>query len=148
MGLVLLAEVEWAFMPSPANGGRCRIIVADDFPVWRATLRSLLSRPGWRVVGEARDGQGAVSKASQLQPDVIVLDIGLPGMNGIEAARLIRQRCPHTTIIFLSQQTDREIIGAALAVGGSSCVFKADALRDLPSAIAAALQATSMPDPS
>jgi len=122
-------------MSCPSNGEPYRIIVVDDFPAWRVMLRTLLSRTPCRMVGEARNGLEAVSKASQLQPDIVILDIGLPGFNGIEAAKLIRQKCPRARIVFLSQQTDLETKEAALAAGGSAYVLKTNACIDLPRAI-------------
>jgi len=95
---------------------RATILLADDFDEWRMQVRKILHKhPEWKVVGEACDGRDAVEKASQLQPDVAILDIGMPGLNGIEAARLIRQRCLLTWIVFLTQQTDEEVVEAARA---------------------------------
>jgi len=100
------------------------------------------------MVGEARDGPGAVLKASQLQPDIIILDIGLPGINGIEAAKLIRKNCPDADIIFLTQQTDSEVIKAAFEAGGAAYVVKARAVTDLLLAINTTLQAAPEAAPS
>jgi len=117
------------------------ILIADDFDEWRLQVRKMLHKhPEWKVVGEACDGRDAVEKASQLQPHVAILDISMPGLNGIEAARLIRQRCPLTRIVFLTQQADEEVIEAARAAGGSGYVLKTNSASDLTRAIAAALQ--------
>jgi len=117
-----------------------RILVADDFEDWRVRIRELLSfRPAWRIVAEARDGLEAVQKAAELRPDVVLLDIQMPGLNGIEAARRIRQECPGSRIIFLSQSSDKEIIRAALEIGAKAFVQKAMAARELIPAIEAAL---------
>ena len=81
-----------------------RILVADDFVAWRALVRSLLqARPEWRVIGEACDGLQAVQMTEELCPDVVVLDIGMPVLNGIEAAKCIRQQSPTSRIIFATQ---------------------------------------------
>jgi len=120
---------------SQRNEELCRIVVVDDFDPWRAALRRLLSRPGWKVVGEASDGPGAVSQANQLRPDIITLDVGLPGFNGIKAARLIRQESPDTNIVFLTQCEDDDLRAAALEAGGVAYVVKAKATTDLPPAI-------------
>jgi DNA-binding NarL/FixJ family response regulator len=133
-------------MPFHRKG--CRIVVVDDFPAWRDTLRQVLSRPGWRLVGEARDGPGAIAKASQIQPDIVILDIGMPGINGIEVAKQIRRNCPQTRIIFLTQQTDEDIMEAAIAAGASAYVLKSKAFTDLSRAIAAALQDAAATLPS
>jgi DNA-binding NarL/FixJ family response regulator len=118
-------------------------VIAEDFGPWRATLRNLLNRPDWRMVGEACDGPSAVKKATRLQPNIVILDIGLPGLNGIDAAKLIRQSCPTTKVIFLTQQTDDEVKQAAIEAGCAGYVVKARARKDLTPAITAALQAAS-----
>jgi DNA-binding NarL/FixJ family response regulator len=118
-----------------------RILVADDFEDWRVRIRQLLSfRPSWRIVAEAPDGLEAVQKAAELRPDVVLLDVQMPGLNGIEAARKIRQDCPGSRIIFLSQSSDKEIIRAALEIGAKAFVQKAMAARELIPAIEAALR--------
>ena len=125
------------------------IVVADDYFEWRGKVREMLRHhPDWKIVGDASDGWEAVERAAQLQPDIIILDIGLPQMNGIEAARLIRRACPQTKIVFLSQQTGSEIIDAALAAGGAAFVLKSSAARDLPIAMVSALQAAPAAVPS
>ena len=95
------------------------------------------------VVGEASDGPGAVRKANQLRPDIITLDIGLPGFNGIEAAKLIRQQHPDTRIVFLTQLADDDIREAALAAGGVAYVLKRNASTDLLTAIETAQAAAA-----
>ncbi len=118
-----------------------RILVADDFEDWRVRIRELLSfRPAWRIVFEACNGLEAVQKAAELQPDVVLLDIQMPGFNGIEAARRIRQDSPGSRIIFLSQTSDKEIMRAALETGAKGFVQKASAARELLPAIEAALR--------
>jgi len=123
-------------------------VIAEDFGPWRAAVRDLLDRPGWRMVGEARDGPSAVKKVSQLQPDIVILDIGLPGINGIDVAKLIRLNCPTTKVIFLTQQTDDEIRHAAVEAGCVAYVVKDRAFKDLAPAITAALQVAPAGVPS
>ena len=97
-----------------------RILIVDDFEDWRRQVHSLLqARPEWQVIAEASDGSEAVQKAEELKPDLILLDIGLPKLNGIEAARQIRQRSPSSKIIFLSQNNDLDVVQAALSTGAS-----------------------------
>ena len=117
------------------------ILVADDFEGWRRQVRSLLrARPEWQVIAEASDGSEAVQKAEELKPDLIVLDIGLPKLNGIEAARQIRQRSPSSKIIFLSQNSNLDVVRAALDMGALGYVRKTDARRELLPAMDAVLR--------
>ena len=117
-----------------------RILVADDLAEWRATARSILQvRPEWQVISEAFDGLQAVQKTSELRPDIVLLDIGMPILNGIEAAGHILRDCPATTVIFVTQENDEDIRTAALATGAAEYLLKQNALRDLVPAIEAAL---------
>jgi CheY-like chemotaxis protein len=87
-----------------------RILIADDFKDWRRQVHSLLqARPAWQVIAEATDGFEAVQKAEDLKPDLILLDVSLPQLNGIEAARQIRQRSPSSKIIF--SRSKRSAVG-------------------------------------
>jgi DNA-binding NarL/FixJ family response regulator len=118
-----------------------RILVVDDFTHWKRQVRSLLqARPECHVIAEASDGSEAIQKAKELKPDLIVLDIGLPNLNGIEAARGIRQVSPNTKIVFLSQNSDLNIVRAALGTGASAYVLKTGAGRELLPAIDAVLR--------
>jgi len=118
-----------------------RVIVAEDFESWRRTLCSRLDqKPELQVIGEASDGLEAVEKAQKLQPDLILLDVGLPNINGIEAARRIRLLCPQSKILFVSQETLPDIVQGALAAGGSGYVVKSDANKELLLAVDAVLK--------
>jgi len=95
-----------------------RILVVDDHEGWRRKVCQLLQvRPEYQVIGEASDGSEAVQRAEELKPDLIVLDIGLPKLNGIEAARQIRQRSPSSKIVFLSLNNDLDVVWAVLGTG-------------------------------
>ena len=110
-----------------------RILVVDDFAAWRRKVREMLGSSS-NVVDEASDGSEAVEKAAELQPDIVILDIGMPLMNGIEAARLISRRSRTTGIIFLSENTDADIKREALDVG-HAYVLKCDAATELLAAV-------------
>jgi len=117
-----------------------RILIADDFEAWRREVCLLLrGKPELQVVCEASDGSEAVQKADDLKPDLIVLDIGLPKLNGIEAARRIRQLSPNSKILFLSQNNDLEVVQAALGTGALGYVYKMNAQKELLSAVDAVL---------
>ena len=118
-----------------------RVLVVDDFEPWRDFVRSaLMKQPGLQVVGEASDGLEAVQKSQELQPDLILLDIGLPTMNGIESARHIKQLAPGAKILFASENSDVDVIRVALSDGALGYVLKADAAHELLPAIAAVLR--------
>jgi DNA-binding NarL/FixJ family response regulator len=117
-----------------------RVLLVDDFEDWRRQVRSLLqARTELQVVAEASDGSEAVQKAEDLKPDLILLDIGLPKLNGIEAARRIRQGSPSSKIIFLSQNSDLDFVRAAVGMGALGYVLKTDAGRELLPAVDAVL---------
>jgi DNA-binding NarL/FixJ family response regulator len=118
-----------------------RVLVVDDFENWRRQVHSLLqARPAWQVIAEVSDGSEAVQKAEDLKPDLILLDIRLPNLNGIEAARRIRRLSPDSRIVFLSQNNNVDIVRAALSTGAQGYVRKIDAGRELLHAVDAVLQ--------
>lgn len=116
------------------------LLVEDSEPV-RHLLRSRLeSRPDLQIVGEAFDGLDAVQKATELKPDLILFDIGLPKLNGLEAAKQVRELDPHAKIIFVSQETSSEVIQVALDLGAEGYVVKSRVWSELLPAIDAVLQ--------
>jgi DNA-binding NarL/FixJ family response regulator len=104
-----------------------RVLIADDHELVRRGLRSLLeSRPGWEICGEARDGVEAVEMSKALTPDIILLDITMPRLNGLDAARRIRQEAPRTQILILSQHDIEEMSESALKAGARAYVSKSE----------------------
>ncbi|HXY48532.1 MAG TPA: response regulator [Terriglobales bacterium] len=118
-----------------------RVLVVDDYEAWRRFVRSTLQeQPGLQIIGEVSDGLEAVQKAEELQPDLILLDVGLPQLNGIEAARRIRRVSPHSTILFVSLLASADVVRAALETGARGYVFKTDARSELLTAVNAVLR--------
>lgn len=113
-----------------------RILVVDDHEVVRRGVISLLqAQLDFQITGEASNGFEAVGMAEQLRPDVIVLDISLPGLNGLAAARQIRRLAPSSQILFFSQHSAPEMIREAIRIGAAGYICKADAGRELVNAI-------------
>src|SRR5580765_7737273 len=115
-----------------------RIVVVDDHPIVRQGLKTLLEgHSGWQVVGEASDGAEAVEKAKDLTPDVMVLDVTMPRMNGLEACRLLRRHSPDMEILFVTQHDSPQMMREALEAGARGYVVKSNAARDLLAAVEA-----------
>ena len=116
------------------------ILIADDHAVVRRGLRALLeTQPNWKIVGEADNGRQAVEKAAALNPQVVILDIGMPKLNGLDAAALIFKANPKTRILMLTMHAAETLIQQTLQAGASGYVLKSDAERDLITAIDALL---------
>jgi len=116
-----------------------RILVVEDFEPWRRLISSMVEQePQFRIICEVSDGLEAVQKAKELKPDLVLLDIGLPRLNGFDAARQIRNFAPRSKILFLSQETSTTVAREALRIG-TGFVAKTDAGRELLSAMKAVL---------
>jgi DNA-binding NarL/FixJ family response regulator len=123
------------------EGQSFRILVVDDFEPWRRFARSTLERqPEVKVIGEVSDGLEAVQQAQQMQPDLILLDIGLPTINGIEAARRIRDCAPHSKILFVSENRSPDVAQEALSTGAGGYLVKSDATSELLPAVKAVIK--------
>jgi len=116
------------------------LVVEDSEPFRRFICSTLGKRPELQIVGEVSDGLEAVHKVEELQPDLILLDIGLPTLNGIDAARRIRKVAPHSKILFVSQESSTDVAQEALDLGALGYVVKAHAGRELLVAVEAVRQ--------
>jgi DNA-binding NarL/FixJ family response regulator len=115
-----------------------RVLLADDHTLLREGLRVLLAtHPGIAVVAEVGDGREALRRAEELKPDVLVMDVSMPGLNGIEAAHLIRARCPQTQVVMLSMHSSTEHVFRALRAGALGYVLKESAATEVISAVQA-----------
>lgn len=126
-----MAEAAAVMPPSPI-----RVLVADDHAILRDGIRSLLERqPDFEVVGEARDGQEALAQAQALLPDVVLMDLAMPGMDGLEATRRLRELLPQIKVLILTQHDNREYIAPALQAGAVGYVLKRAGGREVVNAI-------------
>jgi DNA-binding NarL/FixJ family response regulator len=115
---------------------KIRILLADDHTLMRSGIRALLEdEPGLTVIGEAEDGRSAVAQACKLGPDLVIMDIAMPLLNGLEATRQIRQQCPHVRVLILSMHDNEEYIRQVLEAGAMGYILKDAAARELISAI-------------
>jgi len=121
------------------NPQSVRILIADDHELVRQGLRKVLeSRPDWRVCGEAADGRTAVKMARELKPDVVVMDLSMPELNGLGATREIRKTCPATQVVILTMHEAEGLVKDVLEAGATGYLLKTDASRMLVAAIEAA----------
>jgi DNA-binding NarL/FixJ family response regulator len=125
------------------------ILLVDDFEPWRRLICLIVKKePGLKITCEASDGLEAVQKAEELRPDLILLDIGLPHINGIEAARRIRQVSPNSKIVFLTMDNSPDTAQAALSTGAQGFVHKIRAQSELLPAIELVLRRQPVPSTS
>jgi two-component system, NarL family, response regulator NreC len=128
---------------------KTRVLLADDHRLMRSGLRLVIERhPDFTVVGEADDGRQAVAMAESLKPDVIVMDIGMPSLNGIEAARQISEKQPEIAIVMLSMHSDEGYVLRALKAGARAYLLKDSAEEDLTQAIEAVRDGKSFFSPA
>jgi DNA-binding NarL/FixJ family response regulator len=113
-----------------------RILVADDHPIFRLGLCSLLgSHEGWEVCGEAADGREAIEKCKRLKPDLLILDICMPKLNGVDAARHILRNDPAQKILVVTDVNSEQVVRDCLEAGVRGWVFKSDGVDDLTAAV-------------
>ena len=118
---------------------KIRIVLADDHAVVRFGLRSLLELSGMDVVGEAGDGREALRLAQELEPDAVIMDVTMPGLNGVDATEAMRECCPETRIVVLSMHSSSEHVHRAFAAGASAYLLKGSASDEIVTAIRAVL---------
>jgi DNA-binding NarL/FixJ family response regulator len=118
---------------------KTRVLLADDHAVVRYGLRALFELSGMQVVGEAIDGREALRLAEELQPDVVVMDVTMPGLNGIDAAGVLHERSPGSRIVILSMHSDTEHVHRAFAAGVSGYLLKGSASDEIIAAVRAVL---------
>ena len=127
----------------------CRMLLVDDNEPFRRSLLLLLQEiSGLCITGEAADGFEAVQKAESIKPDIVLLDIGLPKLNGLNTAELIRNCSPESKIVFLTNETDPDVVKAALDAGASGYVHKLQAGTELKTAVEAALRGQQFVSPN
>jgi DNA-binding NarL/FixJ family response regulator len=115
-----------------------RVLIADDHDVVRKGLRMLIEeRPGWTVCAEARSGREAVEQATQLHPDIVVIDVSMPDLNGLEATRLIRKASPKSEVLVITHHDSDEMAAEVIDAGARGYVLKSDSDQDLVHAIEA-----------
>ncbi|MBL7174475.1 MAG: response regulator transcription factor [Desulfobacteraceae bacterium] len=128
---------------------KIKVLLAEDHTIVRKGLHSLLDKEiGIEVIGEAEDGREVIRKAEELQPDVVVMDIAMPGLNGLEATRRLKKRFPGMKIIILTVHNNEEYVLETLRAGASGYLVKKAAPTDLISAIQAAYRGESFLSPS
>jgi DNA-binding NarL/FixJ family response regulator len=128
-------------MTDDGNVSSVRVLVVDDFEPFRSLVRSLLKQtPRFLVVREVSDGLEAVRKVTELDPDLVLLDINLPGLSGIEVARRIRRLSPRTKIVFLTQDFSDDLVAEAFNLGAHGYVVKARTSTDLLPAVETVMQ--------
>jgi len=122
----------------PGRGERLRVLLVDDHDVVRRGLRALIeAHGGWEISGEAKSGREAIEKTHKLKPDIVVLDFGIPDMNGLEVARRILRTRPETHVLVVTMYESEDVIGDILRAGIRGFVLKSDAGRELVAALEA-----------
>ena len=128
---------------------KIQVLLAEDHTIVRQGLRSILDgREGIQVVGEAKDGREAVEKAQQLQPDIVLMDLSMPLLSGLEATRQIKSQCPQIKVLVLTMHADEEYVFQILQAGASGYLLKQSAVGELVTAIQVVYEGDSYLSPA
>ncbi len=128
---------------------KIRVLLAEDHTIVRQGLRSILDgREGIQVVGEAKDGREAVEKTQELQPDIVLMDLSMPLLSGLEATRQIKSQCPQIEVLVLTMHADEEYVFQILQAGASGYLLKQSAVGELVAAIQAVCEGNSYLSPA
>jgi DNA-binding NarL/FixJ family response regulator len=130
-----------------ASSGAPRVVLVDDHALFRAGLRDLLEEHGMEVAGEAADGEEAVGLAATEVPDVVVMDIHMPGMSGVEATRRLREACPHTRVLMLTISADEAQVSEAVLAGARGYLLKDASPDEIVAGVRAAASGESLLSP-
>jgi CheY-like chemotaxis protein len=127
---------QMSIMKMPPSVSKRRFVIADDQPFMRKAVRKILeAHPGWEVCGEASDGEEAVEKAKYLAPDFVVMDLVMPGLGGLDAARRISEELPEVQVLILTLHSLPDLVKAAREAGAKAFVLKSESQRRLVSVI-------------
>lgn len=131
-----------------ATGSSLRILLVDDHEIVRKGLRAIVERrTGWEVCGEAGDGQEALRRANELHPDLVIMDVMMPKLNGVESTRRIMAELPHTKIVMLSMHNSEELMKEALEAGARGYMVKGDVVNELAPAVQAVMKGRNFISP-
>jgi DNA-binding NarL/FixJ family response regulator len=117
------------------------VLIVDDHAILRRGLRGILATyPGWQCCGEADSGEAAIEGVSDCEPDIVIMDVSMPGIGGIKATKILREKVPHTKVVLLTLHKSTELLRAALSAGASGYVLKSDGEEQLVAALEAVMR--------
>jgi DNA-binding NarL/FixJ family response regulator len=131
----------------PASPERLRVVIADDHPVYRQGLAKMLTRTGIAVVGQASTGEAAIRKVEETAPHVVIMDLNMPGLSGVEATRILTERSPATRVLVLSVSAEQADVTDAILAGASGYVLKDDPFEEVISGIRTVASGQSLISP-